>query len=380
VRKKKILGLIIAVVLAYVLWLSNGMLRFKTYTLDSPDTNPLEIQGAYHMHTIYSDGREHPDKIAEYASSAALDFIILTDHGNPNFECLGSEGWNQGVLVLAGSEFNVNRGHLVALDIGDGTQPFSGNAEQVAHQIRALKGLTIIAHPFSKTHWSWGEHVGYSGIEIINANTMWKMYTLHAIPYLPAALIKPDYALIKMLKRPEKNLKKWDELNEISPVYGYFSVDAHLLYRPLLTFLQLHLLLEDPLSSEFEIAKRQVFDALRKGRFYNAVDTAAEARGFRFWAKTRNRRVLMGSSVPVDSPVILKAKAPYPFARELRLIHNGDRIFSSSESEISIETSKPGIYRVEVYLKEKSALDKNIPWIVSNPIFLREKNHERHRP
>jgi len=372
-RKKKILLLLAAAVLIYALWLALGMMQFRKHTLESPDTDPLEIQGPYHLHTTHSDGRAHPDKIAELASSASVDFVILTDHGNPNHACLDCEGWKNGVLVLAGSELSVNRGHLVALDIGHPHLPFSSNAEQAVHQIHALKGLTIIAHPFSKTQWSWGEHVGYSGIEIINANTMWKMYTLRAIPYLPTLFIKPEYGLIKILKRPRKNLNKWDELNKISPVYSYFSVDAHLLYRPLLTFLHLHVLLSTPLSPDFDTAKNQVFDALAQGSFYNAVEAAAQARGFRFWAQKRNKRTPMGSSILADSPVTLQVKAPFPFSVELHLFCNGEKILSSSEMEISYKASMPGFYRVEAYLREKSPLGKDIPWIVSNPIFLRER-------
>ena len=80
----------------------------------------------------------------------------------------------------------------------------------------------------------------------------------------------------------------------------------------------------------------------------------------------------MGSIALLDSQVILHIKAPFPFAKEIHLIHNGKRIFHSTEESVSYEAALPGTYRVEVFLKERSPLGKNIPWIVSNPIFLRE--------
>ncbi len=82
--------------------------------------------------------------------------------------------------------------------------------------------------------------------------------------------------------------------------------------------------------------------------------------------------MLMGSTVILDSPVTINIKAPFPFAKDVHLVHNGKKIFSSNEESISYEAAHPGTYRVEVYLTERSPLGKNIPWIVSNPIFLRE--------
>ncbi len=80
----------------------------------------------------------------------------------------------------------------------------------------------------------------------------------------------------------------------------------------------------------------------------------------------------MGSTVMSDTPVTLKIEAPFPFAKDIHLVHNGKRIFSSNEKSISYDAASPGTYRVEVYLTERSPLGKKIPWIVSNPIFLRE--------
>lgn len=358
--------------LIYALWLSFNLLRFKTYTSLTLKTSPLEIEGVYHIHTKFSDGRSHPDKIAKLASLASLDFIILTDHGNPNTESFSSQGWKEGVLVLAGSELSVSRGHLVALDFKLPSRPFSQTAEYAVHEIHSSGGFSIIAHPYSKVQWSWGEFVDYSGIEIINGDTMAKKNIIFSLPYIPGLLVKPDYTLLKMLDSPERNLRKWDALSELHLIYGYFAADAHLLYRPLFRLLKLHLLLERPLSADFEAAKSQVYNALRKGRFYNAIDAAAHANGFMFWGEKRGEKIQMGHSAFIDSPVTLHIHAPFPYAKEVHLIHNGEHIFHSPDEEISYAATEPGTYRVEVYLRERTPLGKKIPWIVSNPIFLRK--------
>jgi hypothetical protein len=376
-RKKRILFLLLGLILIYGLWLGIQLVQFQTYTEPSLEKTPLEIQGAYHIHTTHSDGKKSPDKIAELASRSSLDFIILADHGDPNFESMATAGWKKGILVLAGSELSVNRGHLVALGFKSPSTPFSQNAERAAYQIKALDGLSIIAHPYSMVSWSWGESIGYNGLEIINANTMLKYDLLRLVPFLPSLLIKPEFALLKMLKRPEQNLKKWDELNHTHPTFGFFSVDAHILYKPLLPFLQLHALLRNPLSEEFEQASDQVFSALRQGHFYNAVDSAAQASGFRFWAQNGQKRVLMGDKSSLDSSVTLHVQAKFPFAHEVHLIHNGKKIMTSTEKRIVYQPTQPGFYRVEVYLKERTPMRQDIPWILSNPIFFGRKTHDK---
>ena len=371
-KKKKILLILLAIFLLYSLWLSFNILRFRTYKTPKPKTPTLEIEGAYHLHTTFSDGTKNLDEIAKLASLASLDFIILTDHGSPNQKSYSSQGWKEGVLVLAGSELSVSRGHLVALDFELPPHSFSQIAEQAVHEIAKSGGFSIIAHPYSKTIWSWGEFVGYSGIEIINADTMLRKDLFISLPFLPALLVRPDYALLKILDSPYRNLRKWDKMSNLYPVYGYFSLDSHRLYRPLFGYLHLHVLLQNPLSEDFETASKQVFGALRKGRFYNSIHAAAHAYGFRFWGEKEKKMALMGSTVLIDSPIILHIKAPFPFEKEIHLIHNGKNIFRSTEENVSYKAIQPGTYRVEVYLKERSPLSKNIPWIISNPIFLRE--------
>jgi hypothetical protein len=371
-KKKAFLFIPLGILLIYFIWLGFLLLTFRTYQGPS-QAFPLEAEGVYHIHSKLSDGWGTVDKIVRAGSGNRLDFLILTDHGNPNLQSLASQGWKEGVLILAGSELSVSRGHLVALDFRLPSQPFSQNTENAVHEITALGGFTIIAHPYSKVKWSWGEYVGYSGLEIINGDSMLRSNLSHALPYFPALLLKPEFVLLKMLSNPSSFLARWDERNARFPLYGYFGTDAHLFYRPAFTLLHLHLLLQKPLSRDFETAKNQVFSALRSGRFYNAIDAAARAKGFGFAAKKGNRTSPMGETVRLDSPVRLEVQAPYSFKLEIDLICNGKKITSSRAKTLSYETTMPGIYRVEVFLRERSPLDKGVPWIVSNPIFLKEE-------
>ena len=278
------------------------------------------------------------------------------------------------MLVLSGSELNVDRGHLVALDFLPPDSTFSPKADEAWQQVASLGGFSVIAHPYlRKKPWLWGGYSGYSGIEVMNADSLLRKDFFSSLPYLPLFFINPEFVLLKMVDDPKESLQKWDEMNENHLVFSYFGSDAHFSYRPLLSFLRLHIQLEHPLPSDFEKAKHQVLEMLRSGRFYNAVDGAARARGFNFWAHKGERMSLMGESLTLDSPVSLEVKAPFPFAVELSLVHNGERILRAEKKRVSYEVKNPGAYRVEVYIREKTPLKRAVPWIVSNPIFIKGK-------
>ena len=230
-RRKRLLITLLALLLTYGIWLTVQTLRFQTHAgaQGSPQSN--EIIGAYHIHTTFSDGRKSVDEVARIASEEELDFIIITDHGSPNREAIQSQGWKDEVLVLVGTEISSNRGHLVGLGFKNSDQDLSHTAEQAVHQLISLGGFSIIAHPYSKTSWTWGKTVDYGGIEIISADGVLKRNIVSSIPYWPTLLFKPSFFVCKIIKRPEKNLRKWDTLCQHHPVFGYYSVDAHLLYR-----------------------------------------------------------------------------------------------------------------------------------------------------
>ena len=84
----------------------------------------------------------------------------------------------------------------------------------------------------------------------------------------------------------------------------------------------------------------------------------------------------MGGTALFETGLTLHIQAPFTFAKEIHLVQDAKSIFRSNEENASFEVKQPGIYRVEIYLKERSPLRKNIPWIVSNPIFLREDKNE----
>jgi hypothetical protein len=370
---KKILlrGLLLAAVL-YALWLAVLILRFPIPSQPPPEGIEGELRGAYHIHSTFSDGKKDVDGIVRCAQEAGLDFVILVDHGRPNHDVLACQGRRGGLLVLAGSELSVSRGHLVGMGISGHEGFFPQEAEGAAYAIRAASGFSVIAHPYSRVPWSWGEDVGYSGMEIISAYSAVGDKPLRILPYLPVFPLKPHTVMLRMLRRPEANLGKWDRLTEDSEIYGYYSVDAHLLYRPLLSLLNLHVLL-DPVPGEgFGEARARIFKALREGRFFNSVNAAAYAGGFRFYAEGQSGRIGMGEVRKWGEAISLHVEAPFRRPLRLVLLRNGGIVGETTEGRLTHRVDAPGVYRVEVYLNGRSPLRREVPWILSNPIFVRK--------
>jgi len=47
-------------------------------------------------------------------------------------------------------------------------------------------------------------------------------------------------------------------------------------------------------------------------------------------------------------------------------------VLRSEGPDISFSSGRPGVYRVEICLRGGSPLARDFPWIISNPIFIRE--------
>jgi hypothetical protein len=62
------------------------------------------------------------------------------------------------------------------------------------------------------------------------------------------------------------------------------------------------------------------------------------------------------------------ARRGRPPRRRALFIHDGRAIHRSAATAFALPLEGPGVYRAEVYLRERTPLDPGVPWIAANPI------------
>jgi hypothetical protein len=106
-----------------------------------------------------------------------------------------------------------------------------------------------------------------------------------------------------------------------------------------------------------------IYDALRKGHAYLAIELVAEARGFQFAAETAEGIAgIMGDAIELKPG--LRLTAWLPTAAKLILFKDGEEFAATTGQVWQIPITEDGVYRLEASRHGK-------PWIFSNPIYVR---------
>lgn len=219
--------------------------------------------------------------------------------------------------------------------------------------------------------------------------------------YLRATAAHPDLALLPMFRANQDAIGKWDALlGSGRNVVGFGASDAHEnslpwaladgergdAYERMMPWVTNVLLVPgaDPVAAGDVEA---IEEALRRGRFYVAIEAWGTPAGFDFRLEGPDGVAEMGASVPlvagqrlvVEPPRVAgpaPGAAPAVRARLFRI--DGDRraIVAESDGRIEAPVEHPGAYRVEVgivprhlspYLGGDGYL-REVTWIYSNPI------------
>ncbi len=346
-----------------------------------------EYVGSVHVHSSYSDGSAPPKTIAGIAERQGLDFVILNDHDYMAKELhLEDEGFYAKVLLLVGLEIGGRYHHYLAFNLkemvsGEGLSP-----QEVIDEVNAQNGFGFLAHPFEKgmpfhensIAYTWNDLTvtGYTGICIWNFTSRWKERVKTPVHGIYCVALK-RYTL----KPPSrKTLAFWDAKCEQKKVVSIGGSDAHgskfqwgpislvpISYDYALRAIAIHVLLPQALSPDFQVAKDQIYGAMKQGRLFIGHDAIASSKGFRFSFLGQSGMIVgMGEEAKFE-PGTLSVRVP---SRGLvRVLRNGYEYAGSSGTELQVEVKKPGVYRAEAY--KKIPLFGWRPWIFSNPIFLR---------
>jgi hypothetical protein len=318
-----------------------------------------DLSCVVHLHSLHSDGTGTVEEIARAAERAGVDVVLLTDHDTL---AAAPGGWFDDVLVLVGEEVSPHgRDHYLAFGLDEPIDHTGMSAADIVRAVRDAGGFGFAAHPFSRGSerfrqkpMRWTDLGAVDGIEV------WSFVSdiAERVDSVPAAL--------RFLASPERhvdgppaeNLRVWDELNRSRRVIGIGGLDAHQFGKRLFgrwvvrpmgyarTFRQLrtHVWVDELPNGDLDHDRALVFDALREGRCYMAVDRLAPPAGFAFWT---------------DAGAI-HARVPRP--AELRLLRDGAEVVRvDAAAELDHAAAAAGSYRVE------ARLDGRV-WILSNPV------------
>ncbi|MBD3233773.1 MAG: histidinol-phosphatase [candidate division Zixibacteria bacterium] len=342
---------------------------------------PAEIiTGCVHIHTTDSDGTQSIEEIAEIANQLGLDFIIVSDHMTLKSLKEGKEGYYGNTLVLIGYEIHDpdNRNHYLVYGL-DEILPSNLRAPDYVKMAADKDALGIIAHPdeirghlpeYPRYPWTEWNIEGFNGIEIWNHMSRW-MEGLKKYNKLKMFLSPRSF----LTSPSDRILRIWDEFNQDRKVAGIGSIDVHAFpykfgpfrltifpYKVQFQAIRTHLVLDKPLSRNLEVAKQQVITAIKECRVFISNYRWGDASEFKAFAESESSRVEIGGYANWTEGMDLSVSVPK--AGEIAVIRN-NKLYERCKGKIErIPLRIPGLYRVEVKLKNKG-------WIFSNHFNLR---------
>lgn len=356
---------------------------------DDPPSPWLDLAGAVHIHSTYSDGAGDVPTVMAAACEAGVDWLLLTDH---NSQQPLRDGWEERFekkpLLLIGTEVTVEHGaFLLALDMPPEWEPQRDlPPQQVIDDVLAQGGLPFVSLPFDVKHpWRAWDAAGCLGLEVINLSTVARRH----INLLSLAWLYPVYktkgilaALGALLTRPDQALARWDSLMaDGKQQVGIGALDAHALMKigskkyPIPSYadsfraVATHALIPRSAAEP----RRALYEALKTGRCYFSYDLLGDPRPLHFTATNGVEQALMGEKIsrPPAGTVTLKAKAAS--GTLLRLFKDGRIVAAARNGVLTYEAREPGVYRIEGYrygMRVGSLYLNSRPWIFTNPIYV----------
>ncbi len=338
----------------------------------------FEYVGAVHVHTTYSDGSWTIPRIAEAASGAGLDFVLITDH--MTLEGLSEEGWYGDTLILVGYEIHDQDrlNHYLAFNLREVLPPDLSSSQYV-NKVSEGGGFGFMSHPDEKRSahpdypaypWTNWDVRGFDGIEIWNYMSEWmesvNRWNVGLRILFPGGPIKGP---------TERTLEFWDSSNLDGKTVAIGGVDAHAMekrrgpfkivvfpYEYMFRTLMTHILLSKPLTGDLGKDRDMVYGALLRGNSFICNHLLADGSGFGFSVETADGWYTMGDSLQLSNPTELRVGLPRKGV--ITLIQNGEPILNRRGESLTYDVTQSGCYRIEVKIRKRS-------WILSNPIWVK---------
>lgn len=356
--------------------------------------NPHVLSGAFHVHTLDSDGGGTRDDVARAAGKAGLDFVVLTDHGD------GTAGphppeYLHGVLLLDGVEVTTLTGHYAAFGAAQAPYPLGGPAYAVVEDVARLGGFGAAAHPDSeKSELQWRDWSAEAGaLEWINGDSAWRDESASTLARgIVDYIFRPGPALANLVERPTRMLQRLDNVSRTRRIVGLAAADAHARLPltnddepkrsgwsvPAPSYTQSFRAFANlvdigrPKTGDAPSDAAALAAAIREGRVTFAMTALASPASLAFEAVSPDgRRAAMGARVgpgPVtfNTHVADVTKSQRSLVR-LQLLRDGRVVTAAEGPSLSHQpVDSTGVWRVEATLAHRSG----VPWLLSNPIVV----------
>lgn len=382
----------------YINQYETSVIPSKIARAQSHDFN--DYKGVLNVHTDLSIGSAPASFVITSAKLANLDFIMFTDLNIFNIPTT-FESYHGNLLVFSAGKYSYLDSRLLYYSL---KQERIGNnlgeaqvklADLLSQKMGANKDtLNILAHPF-KAGFSWTGDIptGLDGFEILNlkslANRAWEESKFSTIWSFLIYPFNPRLAFLRLYTEPTDEIALLDKVSQQRRIAAYAGTEASARALPLANylvrfpsykrsfeFMSNHILLKSELTGSFNSDRQKVFNALKNGNFYIALDILADPKGFMATVEEDGKSHIMGSELKFTKNMVLKVSLPAKPKDffEITIYKNGEVVAGINEPEASYTITSPGTYRVVVRVSPMLPLPdakKWITWIYTNPFFIK---------
>lgn len=348
--------------------------------------NFAEYKGIIHAHTnLGGHSTATFDELIDGASKANLDFVVMTEHTAENFDSSAKtlNGIYKNVLFIGGHEADTISGDRFLLIPGsaEAFQDARLETSVFLEKYQTQGKIALVTYPEKFKSWN----ANFDGIEVFslhtNAKTNIPFYAV--FDFLWSFSSYPEMTFARFFKRPNDNLRKFDEISQQRKITLFAGTDAHSnigfhlfgddagnklinlkidRYETVFRLARAHILIE----RNKQLNQQTVIEAVKKGNLFIGFDVFGDTSGFSFIAENGVETKIQGDEIPLGNGVKLKINSPQ--TARFVIFKNGEKIFEDTEkNEIIYEAKEKGVYRTEVYLDDLSEM----PWVISNPIYVR---------
>lgn len=378
--------------------------QYETFTIPPKigkdhTKNLNDYKGVLNVHTDLSSGSASAGFVISSAKMANLDFVLFTDLNIFDL-ATAFEAYHGDLLVLSGGKYSYLDSRLIyhslkqesiGKNLGEAQVKL---ADLLSQKTGASKdSLTILTHPY-KAGYSWTGEIptGLDGFELLNLksllNRAWEESKISTAWSLLIYPFNPRLSFMRLYTEPKEEIALLDKLSQERKVVVYAGTEAsaraiplsnYLLrfpsYKRSFEFMSNHILLKSELTGNFNSDRVKIFNALKNGNFYMALDVLGDPKGFVATVEGDNKVHLMGTQVKLSKKMNLKVSLPGKPKDffEVMVFRDGEVINRINVSEFELPITQAGVYRVQVRVSPMLPLPdarKWFTWIYTNPFYI----------